>query len=132
MTHNSWKRALLADPTGPGDLAIASLHELMSSGDEDTDVNALRGEEDTVFLARHPEGTLVFMHHVRVFGGTRVRPEASIFALVGTGPRAYPVKFEPRAFSAATDVFTPTWSNLKDLNSFEAVRDAVVGASRAG
>ena len=128
-TSNSWRRQLIALPTEDGDRAVDSLHELLLEDDEETNVAVLRGETDTVFLARHPEGGVVFLHHVRVVGGTRVRPGVAIMALVGTGPRAYPVRLSPGEMFASVEVLTPTWSGLKDLNSKASVVAAAVSVS---
>ena len=128
-TANNWKRAILDVPSDAGDRGVTTLHDLLSDPDERANINELRGEDETVFLAAHPEGTVAFLHHLRVVGGTRLRPEVSVLALVGVGPQAYPVKLVPAAAFAAVEVATPTWTNLRDLDTRAAVVGAVLGAA---
>ena len=87
-TANNWKRAILDVPPDAGDRGVTTLHDLLSDPDERANINELRGEDETVFLAAHPEGTVAFLHHLRVVGGTRLRPDQTLQILCTT--RAQP------------------------------------------
>ena len=85
LKYNSWKRALQAQNGTPSDEAVTPLGTLLTDGSRDERVQGLRGETETVWLALHPEGRLVFVHHLTVHGGGRVSPTVFFTALVGIG-----------------------------------------------
>ena len=66
LKYNSWKRALQAQNGTPSDEAVTPLGTLLTDGSRDERVQGLRGETETVWLALHPEGRLVFVHHLTV------------------------------------------------------------------
>ena len=89
----TFRQAIQAQDKSAGDRAVASLHNLLRDGTEAEKITRLRGETDTVWIACHPTDRVVcFVHRVTVVGGTRTQPDVSIWALVGDGAAAYPVK----------------------------------------
>jgi hypothetical protein len=84
-TFNTWKRFFQEQDGAAGNKAFASLLNLVREGTDSEKAGKLRTEAETVWLARHPEGSVVFVHHLTVMGGSRTQPNLSVFALVG-GP----------------------------------------------
>ena len=133
LKYNSWKRALQAQNGTPSDEAVTPLGTLLTDGSRDERVQGLRGETETVWLALHPEGRLVFVHHLTVHGGGRVSPTVFFTALVGIGPRAYPIRFEPgHLLTSKLDLpkDCPSWSSLKDLDTKEEVEQVEGGPQK--
>ena len=129
--HNTFKRWIHSlDKTG-GDRAVASLHNLLRDGTDEEKVQKLRGETETIWVAVHPiDNVLLFLHHVTVVGGTRTVPDVSIRALVGDGPVAYPILLTTaQAVEYQNVVTAAAWSNVKDLDSAEALTNAPAGQS---
>lgn len=128
--HNTWKNALQAQDGAASDAAVTALTRLLLVNDansQDELIQLLRAEGDLVFLARHPEGHLVWVHHLTVHGGGRVNPNIYFTALVGIGPRALPIKFNSGQLFRSLSVLCPSWTNLKDLTTRQALVDAPLG-----
>ena len=128
--HNTWKNALQAQDGAASDAAVTALSRLLLVNDansQDELIQLLRAEGDLVFLARHPEGHLVWVHHLTVHGGGRVNPNIYFTALVGIGPRALPIKFNSGQLFRSLSVLCPSWTNLKDLTTRQALVDAPLG-----
>lgn len=128
--HNTWKSSLQAQDGAASDATVTALGRLLIVNDATTQaelIQLLRAEGDLVFLARHPEGHLVWVHHLTVHGGGRIHPDIYFTALVGIGPRAFPIKFNSGQLFRSLSVMCPTWTNLKDLTSRQALVDAPLG-----
>lgn len=129
--HNTFKRWIHSLEKTEGDRAVASLHNLLRDGTDEEKVQKLRGETETIWVAVHPtDNVLLFLHHVTVVGGTRTVPDVSIRALVGDGPVAYPILLTTaQAVEYQNVVTAAAWSNVKDLDSAEALTNAPAGQS---
>jgi len=63
-TFNTWKRFFQEQDGAAGNKAFASLLNLVREGTDSEKAGKLRTEAETVGLARHPEGSVVFVHHL--------------------------------------------------------------------
>eukprot|EP00563_Minutocellus_polymorphus_P020960 CAMPEP_0197734270 /NCGR_PEP_ID=MMETSP1434-20131217/44337_1 /TAXON_ID=265543 /ORGANISM="Minutocellus polymorphus, Strain CCMP3303" /LENGTH=64 /DNA_ID=CAMNT_0043321679 /DNA_START=442 /DNA_END=636 /DNA_ORIENTATION=+ len=64
MLCNNWKRWHQAQNGSAGNKAVGGLTDLLKEGNSAEKLAKLRGEEGTVWLALHPEGSIIFIHHV--------------------------------------------------------------------
>ena len=69
MLYNNWKRWHQAQNGSAGNGPVAGLANLLRDGTPAKTLTKLRSEEGTVWLALHPEGSIVFIHHVHTYGG---------------------------------------------------------------
>ena len=128
VSFPTFRRGIQAQDKVTGDRAVASLHNLLRDGTSEEKITKLRGEADTVWLAYHPDTVVCFVHRVTVIGGTRLQPEVSIWALVGDGASAYPVKWAVADVSRYREVTAAaSWTNVKDVDSAEALTNAPAG-----
>jgi len=126
-TFNTWKRFFQDQDGAAGNKAFDGLLNLVREGTDAEKAGKLRTEADTVWLARHPEGSVVFVHHLTVMGGSRTQPDLSIFALVGDGASACPIKLTVADATKYEDIATPSWTNRVDKQGAAALEAATVG-----
>ena len=114
MPCNSWKQhylSLASNKQGNQNISAFTEASLSSISKKDR-LNNISEELDYVVLTGDGFNKVQLLHSIKNVGGTRLRPENKILALIGQGPNSVPVIVDEESLLADVDICSPKFEDL--------------------
>ena len=128
MTCSSWKQFYASLPSN--EVGNQNIGAFTAAIDSQLSKKERRGKiteeiNDVVLTADH-SGKIQILHSLKIVGGTRLRPENKILALIGTGPNSVPVIVDEESLLVDCNIASPKIASFNECDTVDAIKQLVV------